>query len=81
MNIDPSIQNSVIARRLGISPQAITKWTEVPAERVLSVAAATEWRVTPHMLRPDLYPHEDDGIPIALRARGSRRASRPHQPE
>lgn len=50
--------------------QAIAKWEKVPAERVLGVAEANEWRVTPHQLRPDLYPHPDDGLPAHLRQAG-----------
>jgi len=34
---------------------------------VLVVAQAAEWVITPHKLRPDLYPHEDDGLPPELR--------------
>ena len=33
--------------------------------RVIDVCAATGWRVTPHELRPDLYPNADDGLPRA----------------
>jgi hypothetical protein len=32
---------------------------------VLNAAAATDWQVTPHDWRPDLYPHPDDGMPKA----------------
>ena len=39
----------------------------VPAEHVISVAEATGWAVTPHELRPDLYPHPHDGLPVHLR--------------
>ena len=46
-----------LARRIdGITPQAISQWTRVPAERVLAVEAATENQVTRYDLRPDLYP-------------------------
>jgi DNA-binding transcriptional regulator YdaS (Cro superfamily) len=43
-----------IANRLNVSKQATSKWTRVPAERVLQVAEITG--LTPHFLRPDLYP-------------------------
>jgi TorA maturation chaperone TorD len=42
-----------LARRIGISPPSISKWSRVPAERVLSVEAATG--VARTILRPDLY--------------------------
>lgn len=54
-------------RRLGVTQSAVAQWVagQVGAERVLKVAAATDWRVTPHELRPDLYPHPEDGMPKA----------------
>jgi DNA-binding transcriptional regulator YdaS (Cro superfamily) len=39
-----------------ISPQAISQWKQVPAERVLDVERVTG--VSRHRLRPDLYPEE-----------------------
>ena len=40
-----------------VSPQAVTKWLrKVPAERVLSIEAATDFKVTRYQLRPDIYP-------------------------
>lgn len=33
-----------------------------PAEYVLPICEAVEFRITPHELRPDLYPHPDDGL-------------------
>jgi len=57
-----------LARRLGISQQAVSKWRgRVPAEKVLAYAEATGWKVTPHDLRPDLYPSIDDGLPASRR--------------
>ena len=34
-----------------------------PAEYVLPIAAATGWEITPHQLRPDIYPNILDGLP------------------
>lgn len=34
-----------------------------PAESVLAIAAAVDWEVTPHELRPDIYPNPTDGVP------------------
>lgn len=55
------------AQRLGISEQAVGRWKNkykgvVPPARVLDVFNATG--VTPHELRPDLYPNPTDGIPV-----------------
>lgn len=48
-----------LARRLGISSQAVSQWDEVPAERVIAVERATEGSVKRYELRPDLYPPEN----------------------
>lgn len=48
---------SGLARALNdLSPQAISQWKRVPAERVLDVERITG--VPRHELRPDLYPVE-----------------------
>jgi len=51
------------ARKLGITRQATQEWkgsdAPVPPERVLPIYQATRGAVTPHELRPDLYPDPD----------------------
>jgi TorA maturation chaperone TorD len=42
-----------LARKIGISQPSVSNWTHVPAERVLSVEAATG--ISRAILRPDLY--------------------------
>ncbi|KMJ26826.1 hypothetical protein ABT73_09670 [Salmonella enterica subsp. enterica serovar Typhimurium] len=32
-----------------------------PSQLVVRVARAIDWKVTPHELRPDLYPNPTDG--------------------
>lgn len=55
---------SALAEKLGISPQAVSLWGDtVPVERVLDVCAATNWKVRPHDIRPDIYPNASDGLP------------------
>jgi TorA maturation chaperone TorD len=44
---------SVLARKIGISQPSLSNWPRVPAERVLSVEAATG--IDRAILRPDLY--------------------------
>ncbi len=45
-----------LARKIGISQPSVSNWSHIPAERVLSVEAATG--VSREMLRPDLYADE-----------------------
>lgn len=33
-----------------------------PAEVVLAIAESIDWKVTPHELRQDIYPHPTDGM-------------------
>jgi TorA maturation chaperone TorD len=44
---------AALARKVGISQPSVSNWSRVPAERVLSVEAATG--VSRALLRPDLY--------------------------
>lgn len=60
-----------LALNLGVSYQAIQRYMaagQIVSDRVLTCAQATNWQVTPHQLRPDLYPHPQDGLPKELRA-------------
>ncbi|MGX7886459.1 YdaS family helix-turn-helix protein [Enterobacter hormaechei] len=55
-----------LATMLGIKPMSISRWKNryqgvVPADRVLQIYAVTG--ITPHELRPDLYPNPTDGLP------------------
>jgi TorA maturation chaperone TorD len=51
-----------LARKLGIAQPSVSNWSRIPAERVLSVEAATG--VSREMLRPDLYC--DESRPSAI---------------
>lgn len=59
-----------LASAIGVSYQAVQKYEEagVSAERVLAISTATNWQVTPHQLRPDIYPNPQDGLPDDMRA-------------
>src|SRR5712691_8151713 len=46
-----------LAQKIGISQPSVSNWARVPAERVVSVEAATG--VTRAVLRPDLYGGPD----------------------
>lgn len=51
---------SVLAGRIGASPQAVLNWRKrgIPAERVLDIEKATDGHVSRHELRGDLYPEQ-----------------------
>lgn len=61
---------SKLAIAVGVKPQAVQQWllNGVPAERVIAVAAATGFKVLPHELRPDVYPHASDGVPAEFKS-------------
>lgn len=63
MKLDIPITMSALARRIGVEPQAISKWERVPPARVIAVCEAVDWAVTPHQLRSDIYPNPTDGLP------------------
>lgn len=52
-----------LAEKLKITKGAVGQWDKVPSERVIDVAKATDWQVTPHQLRPDIYPNPSDALP------------------
>jgi DNA-binding transcriptional regulator YdaS (Cro superfamily) len=47
---------SDLARAVGIRPQAIAQWEDVPVRRIIDVERVT--RVPREQLRPDLYRHQ-----------------------
>jgi DNA-binding transcriptional regulator YdaS (Cro superfamily) len=52
---------SALARRLGVSPQAVVQWRECPVRRVLEVERLSG--VSRSELRPDLYPARLEAVP------------------
>jgi len=61
-----------LGKRFGKGQYLVSTWVvrnggRVSADFVLKVSEAVEWQVTPHELRPDLYPHPQDGLPEHLR--------------
>lgn len=45
-----------MARKLGVTPQAISQWDRAPSGRVIQIEQATGGEVTREDLRPDMYP-------------------------
>ncbi len=54
--IDAAGGTAALARKINVTPQAISQWDRVPAERVIAVEEASNGKVTRSDLRPDLYP-------------------------
>lgn len=71
MLIDQAIEQvglNVIAQRMTVSAQRVSNWRTrgIPGDQVLSFCKAIEWKITPHELRPDVYPNSSDGLPANL---------------
>ncbi|EEP9553043.1 helix-turn-helix domain-containing protein [Salmonella enterica] len=56
---------SELARRLGKNSQTVSAWfrSQVASTEVINASRVLDWKVTPHELRPDLYPNPTDGLP------------------
>ncbi|MGN8238636.1 transcriptional regulator [Enterobacter soli] len=54
-----------LGRRMKRRAQTVNGWfkNKIPGELVLKVSKVVNWQVTPHELRPDLYPNPTDGLP------------------
>jgi len=53
------------------SVQSVANWiinNQVPADRVIQLCSLGKWEVTPHELRPDIYPNSSDGLPVTFAA-------------
>lgn len=57
---------TAFAERVGRTQGMVWQWANgapVSPRSVLAVCAATDWVVTPHEIRPDIYPNPTDGLP------------------
>jgi len=54
-----------LGRRMKRRAQTVNGWVKnkIPGELVLKVSEVVDFKVTPHELRPDLYPNPTDGLP------------------
>ncbi len=71
--IDLKGSQGAVAAVVGSKQQSVGYWLKegLPADHVLKIAADVDYKVTPHELRPDLYPHPDDGLPEDRRAKAA----------
>ena len=61
-----------LAARMSVKQQHVYAWIQrgrIPGDWVISASRATGYMVTPHQIRPDIYPHPDDGLPSHLRGK------------
>ena len=61
------ISQAELGRRMGLPQQVISRWMnghQIPANRVIQLCDLMNWGVTPHELRPDIYPNSTDGLPL-----------------
>lgn len=67
--IDILGSQAALAKKLGVKQQHVSSWikTSLPCSRILQVASAVNFRVTPHELDPRFYPNPDDGVPHEMR--------------
>jgi DNA-binding XRE family transcriptional regulator len=65
-----TLSQAEMAAKVGVSQQSYQKWEisgEIGAGYVIAFAAAFGFVRTPHEIRPDMYPHPEDGLPDAMR--------------
>jgi DNA-binding transcriptional regulator YdaS (Cro superfamily) len=58
---------AALAKAAGISESLVGHWCNglrlVPPEQAIRLAKLTKWRLTPHQLRPDIWPNATDALP------------------
>lgn len=61
-----------LARLIQVQQANVWNWLhrdkKVPGEYVLPISRAVGFKVTPHELRPDIYPNPTDGLPKKTKA-------------
>lgn len=69
---DHRVSQESLGLAVGVTQGMVSRWLtdkdKIAPERVLRVAAFTNWEITPHELDPDLYPSPLDGMPASLLA-------------
>ena len=56
-----------LAKLAGVSESLVAHWCNgirpVTPEQAIKVAKITLWQVTPHQMRPDIWPNPTDALP------------------
>jgi len=64
---ESEISRADFAKAAGISESLVGHWASglrpVPPEQAIRLAKITKWQVTPHQLRPDIWPNATDALP------------------
>ncbi|MCP4064670.1 MAG: helix-turn-helix domain-containing protein [Gammaproteobacteria bacterium] len=67
LNQLPPGGRSDFAKHIGVAPaylyQMVNGIRPISPKRALSICEGSDWQVTPHELRPDIYPNPTDGLP------------------
>lgn len=63
-----------LAKQLGVKQGHIYGWLNeningINPNYIIPSCAAVNYVVTPHELRPDIYPHPEDGLPAEMRCK------------
>ncbi|MGF6738485.1 YdaS family helix-turn-helix protein [Paraburkholderia atlantica] len=69
--VDEAGGAAAVARAFAISRISVYEWIangRLPEKggRARKLAELTNWKYTPHMLAPDLYPNKTDGLPTPM---------------
>ncbi|EAN7575817.1 helix-turn-helix domain-containing protein [Salmonella enterica] len=64
--IKAALTQDEIGRAMGCKQQTVWQWlnSQVPAKRVIPLCDLMRWEITPHEIRPDIYPNPTDGLPL-----------------
>ncbi|CAM8131835.1 helix-turn-helix domain-containing protein [Escherichia coli] len=63
-----------IGRYMGVAQQTVWQWFSfgVPPKQVIPLCQLMKWEVTPHEIRPDIYPNPTDGLPVGCKVNTSK---------
>lgn len=58
-----------LAALMNTKQQNVSRWfnSKFPSSRVFHLCQLMRWEVTPHDIRPDIYPNPTDGLPVGCK--------------